>query len=90
MPKELTKKMKRFAYYKAIKIMLNKDIRRAVILCGARRTGKTTIMYQAIDKLIEDNICPKNIMFISFYHPLLKLCSIDKVIDITEIIYFIF
>ncbi len=80
--KEFVKEMKRCAYYEAIKTMLNTDIRRSVILCGARRTGKTTIMYQAIDKLINDGVSPKNIMFVSFDHPLLKLCSIDKVIEI--------
>ena len=80
--KEFIKEMKRFAYYEAIKTMLNRDIRRSVILCGARRTGKTTIMYQAIDKLINDGVSPKNIIFVSFDHPLLKLCSIDKVIEI--------
>ncbi len=62
--------------------MLKTDIRRSVILCGARRTGKTTVMYQTIDKLINDGISPKNIIFVSFDHPLLKLCSIDKVIEI--------
>lgn len=80
--KEFIKEMKRFAYYDALKTMLNTDIRRSVILCGARRTGKTTIMYQAIDKLINDGVSPKNIIFVSFDHPLLKLCSIDKVIEI--------
>ena len=80
--KEFIKEMKRFAYYDALKTMLNSDVRRSVILCGARRTGKTTIMYQAIDKLINDGVSSKNIIFVSFDHPLLKLCSIDKVIEI--------
>lgn len=80
--KEFVKEMKRFAYYDALKTMLNKDIRRSVILCGARRTGKTTIMYQSIDKLLSDGVPPKNIIFISFDHPLLKLYSIDKVMEI--------
>ena len=80
--KEFIKEMKRFAYYEALKTMLNRDIRRSAILCGARRTGKTTIMYQAIDHLINTGVSPKNIIFVSFDHPLLKLCPLDKVIDI--------
>ncbi len=80
--KEFVKEMKRFAYYDALKTLLNNDIRRSVILCGARRTGKTTIMYQVIDKLINDGIPAKNIIFVSFDHPLLKLYQFDKVLEI--------
>lgn len=80
--KEFIKPMKRFAYYEAMKTFLHADIRRSVVLCGARRTGKTTIMYQAINELLDKGIPPKKIIFISFDHPLLKLCSIDKVLEI--------
>lgn len=79
--KEFNKPMKRFAYYEAMKT-LNHEIRRSVILCGARRTGKTTIMYQAIHELLDRGVLAKNILFISFDHPLLKLCTIDKVLEI--------
>lgn len=82
MQKEFIKPMKRFAYYEAMKTFLHADIRRSVVLCGARRTGKTTIMYQAINELLDKGIPPKKIIFISFDHPLLKLCSIDKVLEI--------
>ena len=79
---EFNKPMKRFAYYEAIKTLQHQDIRRAVILCGARRTGKTTIMYQVIAELLAQGVSPKSILFLSFDHPLLKLCSIDRVIEI--------
>lgn len=79
---EFNKPMKRFAYYEAMNTFERADIRRSVILCGARRTGKTTVMYQAIGDLLERKVPPKNILFLSFDHPLLKLCSIDKVIEI--------
>lgn len=82
MQKEFNKPMRRFAYYEAMNTIDREDIRRSVILCGARRTGKTTIMYQAISELLERNVAPKNILFISFDHPLLKLCTIDKVMEI--------
>ena len=80
--KEFNKPMKRFAYFEAVNTLMHRDIRRCVVLCGARRTGKTTIMYQIIHGLLEKTVSPKNILFISFDHPLLKLCSIDKVMEI--------
>lgn len=80
--KEFVKPMKRFAFFEALKTLEHADIRRAVILCGARRTGKTTIMYQVVNKLLNSGVPPKSILFISFDHPLLKLCTIDRVIEI--------
>lgn len=78
-PKEYVKPMRRFVYFEAFGCMTRDDIRRSVILCGARRTGKTTVMYQAIDELLRAGVSPRDILFISFDHPLLKLCSINTV-----------
>ena len=75
------KKKKRFPYYEAANSFLHK-IRRSILLSGARRTGKTTIMYQMIASLLESGVPSKNILFISFEHPLFKLCKIDQVIDV--------
>ncbi|MBQ7158044.1 MAG: ATP-binding protein [Treponema sp.] len=80
--KEFDKPMKRIAFYESWNAFNNAEIRRTVLLSGARRTGKTTIMYQTIAKLIEKGISPKDIVFISFDHPLLKLCSIEDVLSI--------
>lgn len=79
---EFDKPMKRFAYYEAVGAFMRTDIRRAIILCGARRTGKTTIMYQAVGELLERQVPPKNILFLSFDHPLLKLCPLNKVMEV--------
>ena len=52
------------------------------MLSGARRTGKTTIMYQTISRLLKEGVSSRNILFISFDHPLLKMCSIDDVLNV--------
>ena len=70
---QFNKEMKRFAYFEANNWFLHESIRREVLLSGARRTGKTTIMYQSIASLIENGVSSKNILFISFEHPLFKL-----------------
>ncbi len=80
--KEFDKPMRRFAYYEAEHTLMHPDIRRTVILCGARRTGKTTVMYQLINSLLNSGVPQKNILFISFDHPLLKLCTIEAVMEI--------
>ncbi len=79
---DFNKPMKRAAFFECKKAFDSIDVKRTVLLSGARRTGKTTIMYQTIAELIKDGINPKDIVFISFDHPLLKLCSINDVLGI--------
>ncbi len=81
-PKEFDKPMKRFAYHEVMKTLDHEDIRRAVILCGARRTGKTTIMYQVVQALLSRGVLPKSLLFISFNHPLLKMCTVGDVLEV--------
>lgn len=84
LPKEFLKPTKRFAYYEATKLFSHSDLRRHVILSGARRVGKTTILYQMIEELINKGIDAKRIIYISFDHPLLKFSSMDEIISIYE------
>ncbi len=74
------KSYKRFAYYEAVKRMQNKSIRRAVVLSGTRRVGKTTILFQMIDMLLKE-VDAKKIIYISMDHPMLKLSTIGDILD---------
>ena len=62
--KEESRPQKRLAYYEALKIIKHKTIRRFAVLSGARRVGKTTILYQMIDHLIDEGINPKKILYV--------------------------
>lgn len=54
---------------------------RAVLLSGARQIGKTTLMLQAVDVLLRAGVPAANILYATFDHPILKLASIDAVLD---------
>jgi glucokinase len=54
------------AYYE------DKSIPRFAVLSGARRVGKTTIMYQIMDHLIDEGIHPRNILYVSFDNPIVN------------------
>lgn len=60
---ELALPFKRDVYNKIIK---NLDKKFILALVGLRRVGKTTIIYQLIQKLIEEDILPENVLFFSF------------------------
>lgn len=85
--KEESKPQKRLAYYEAIKTIRHKTLRRFAVLSGARRVGKTTIMYQMIDNLIDEGINAKNILYVSFDNPIIKLIDVEKVLSIFESLY---
>ncbi|MDR2870018.1 MAG: AAA family ATPase, partial [Deferribacteraceae bacterium] len=79
---EYAKPVKRFAYYEGMKILNHPDIRRMLLLTGARRIGKTTIMYQMIERLIQQGVSPKRILYVSLDHPILKLSNINEILQI--------
>lgn len=80
-PQAFLKHYRRFAYDEAMKRMDQTDIRRTVVLTGARRVGKTTIEYQMIDTLLRRGVAPERIVFISLDHPMLKLSSLNDILD---------
>lgn len=85
--KEESKPQKRLAYYEALKTLMHKSIRRFAVLSGMRRVGKTTILYQIIDHLIDEGINPKNILYATFDNPILKLVNAENVLSVYEVMY---
>ena len=96
-PAGFLKDYRRFAYYEAMDRLDQKDIRRTVVLTGARRVGKTTIEYQMIDTLLKRGVAPQQIVFISLDHPMLKLSGLENILGCyhenvwpTEDVYYFF
>ena len=61
--------------------MLNPPAKRAVMLSGPRQVGKTTLLMQTIEYLILNKISPKNIIYISFDHPIFKITGLDVILE---------
>ena len=78
--KNMAKTYKRFAFYEAMKRLMEPTLRRSVILTGTRRVGKTTIQYQMIDNLLTSGVAPQKIVYISMDHPILKLSQFEDVL----------
>ncbi len=56
------------------------SLRRAVLLSGPRRVGKTTILLQIADQLLARGIDPKSILYVSLDHPLIKLLNVRELL----------
>ena len=81
-PEEFIKPVKRLAYFEAFRLFTHPDLRRYVILSGARRVGKTTLLYQMIDQLLRQGVAAQKILYISFDHPLLKFSTMEEILRI--------
>ena len=80
-PRELAKEMRRLAFYETHSLLREKGFRRAVMLTGARRVGKTTVLYQlAEEALARREFAPNEILYVSFDHPILKMSSPDRIL----------
>ena len=53
-------------------------VRRAVILMGARRVGKTVMIYHAIDRLIREGVDPHKIIYVSIDTPIYNNNSLEE------------
>jgi predicted AAA+ superfamily ATPase len=78
---------KRVVYYEALRAVTQPDIRRFAVLSGARRVGKTTVMKQIIEKLIDDGVSPGNILYVSFDNPIPGSVSVNDILSVYETLY---
>ncbi len=65
------REMKKRAYFKSFQqLVRERSIKRAVVLMGPRRVGKTVLIYHSIQDLIDGGIDPKNICYLSLETPI--------------------
>ncbi len=53
---------------------------RAVLLTGARQIGKTTLFLQAIEALLARGVNPRNVVYVTLDHPLLRFAGLESVL----------
>lgn len=67
------------AYFASFtKLVEAEDVRRAVVLMGPRRVGKTVLLQHTIQKLLDKGIPPKAIAYLSIDQPLYTNLSIEE------------
>ncbi len=74
--------MKRRKYFELFYPLVTAGVNRAVVLMGPRRVGKTVILWQTIQQLIDDQVDPKSILFLSLDTPILHPYSLEELLDI--------
>lgn len=56
------------------------DVKRAVVLMGPRRVGKTVMMFHTIQELIKEKISPQKIFFIGIDNPIYMHLSLEDIL----------
>jgi predicted AAA+ superfamily ATPase len=72
----------RLAFHACLEFLRQGKVRRAVLLSGPRRVGKTTILTQLTAALLDQGIESKSILYLSLDHPLLKLITLPKILQL--------
>lgn len=58
-----------------------RDVRRAVVLMGPRRVGKTVMIHHAIQSLLDEGVPPNTLCYFSVDHPIYNGLSLEKLLD---------
>lgn len=72
----------RGAFQELMQWIENPPAQRAIMLSGPRQVGKTTLLLQAIQKLIDSGVPPANILYVTFDHPICKLGGLNAVLEV--------
>ena len=62
----------------------NTGIRRAIVLMGPRRVGKTVIIHHEIGRLLKRKVPPQNIAYFSVDHPIYNGMSLERFLAMFE------
>lgn len=71
----------RLAFDACGRYLWDDSIRRGILIAGPRRVGKTTVLYQLAERLLRQGTAPHAILYLSLDHPVLKLLTIDRILQ---------
>ena len=61
-------------------LVKTRSVRRAVVLMGPRRVGKTVMIYHAIQSLLDEGVPPKSVCYFSVDHPIYNGLTLEKLL----------
>ena len=65
-------------------LVVEPEIRRAIILMGPRRVGKTVMIYHTIQRLITEGVPPQNIIYISVETPIYNKILLEQLFNLAK------
>lgn len=82
---ELFNTMQRRLYFDLFyPFVKDRKIKRALVLMGPRRVGKTVMLYHSIDKLLNEGVSPRKIFFVGIDNPIYLNLSLEDILNILK------
>lgn len=79
--KQMSKRLYFELFYPFVK---ERDVKRAVVLMGPRRVGKTVMMFHVIEELLKEGINPQKIFFIGIDNPIYINLGLEDLISLCK------
>lgn len=77
--------MKRRLYFDLFRPLVNRNgVKRATVLMGPRRVGKTVMLFHLVQSLIDDGIDPKKICYLSIDNPIYSSLRLEQLFDLSR------
>lgn len=64
--------------------IIEKNVRRALVLMGPRRVGKTVMLFHSIQQLLIENVNPQKIFFIGIDNPIYVHLSLEDILNLCK------
>ena len=65
-------------------LVAESDLRRAIILMGPRRVGKTVMIFHTIQRLLANGVSPQNIIYISVETPIYNQILLEQLFNLAK------
>lgn len=62
--------------------VIEQNVKRALVLMGPRRVGKTVMLFHSIQQLLEENVNPQKIFFIGIDNPIYVHLSLEEILNL--------
>ena len=82
-----SKPYRRSVFSEALKTMECSEPRQFSVLSGKRRIGKTTVLFQVMEELMHKNISPADMLYVSFYNPVINVVTVKEILEVYNKLY---
>lgn len=72
---------RRFYFPEFYKRIRDSKVRRATVLMGPRRVGKTVMVYHAVRELLDEEVSPTSILYVSLETPIYTGLSLERLLS---------
>ncbi|WP_027384789.1 ATP-binding protein [Epilithonimonas caeni] len=83
-PETYSSMSKRLYFKLFYPFVIEKNIKRALVLMGPRRVGKTVMLFHSIEQLINEDVNPQKIFFIGIDNPIYVHLSLEDILNLCK------